>query len=142
MHWCCDGLIFWCNGELNTLRAAVDYRDDTSGDTSNRHSSQVCRLVIRVFKVEIERHSLTGNLKVDEVISVVEVQSNRFVVLSDLSRAENNWNLKFVVFARHQDCAWNNWEVKIGFLFKIGLKRDSLGVLINNFKHLLDWGGL
>jgi hypothetical protein len=120
--------------EFDTLSAAVDDRDDTSSGASYRHSTQVSCLVGRVLQVEVERDSLAGHLKINEV--------KPLVVLSDLSRGEDNRNLKLLIFSGHQDGSWNQWEVEEKLLFESRLKGDCLRVLVGDLENLLDRGGL
>jgi len=124
--------------KLDTLNATVDEGDYTSSGASNRHSTQVSRLVSRVLQVKVERDSLAGHLKIDEVKSVVEIQPDGLMVLSDLSGGEHNWDLELLVLSGHQDGSWNQWEVEEVLLLESRLKGDCLRVLVGDLKHLLD----
>ena len=76
--------------------------------------------MIWVLQVKIQWDALTLDLQIYEVKSV-EVEFNRLLILSDLSWSEHDWNLNLVFFTRHEYLSWNNWEVKIVFLFEISL---------------------
>lgn len=98
--------------------------------------------MIRVLQVQVERDTLALNLQVDEVQSIVEVELDRLLVVANLARSEDDWDLNLVLLTWHKHTTWDNWKVKISLFLKVRLKRDGLSVEVGNLEHLLDRSGL
>jgi hypothetical protein len=119
----------------------IDDWNDLAYFLSNRNDTEIGFNLVWVLQIQMEWDTMTFDNNVHEIQSIVEVQLDNFMIFLLLTWAESDWNFNLFL-TWHQNLTWNNWEIKIQFLLKVGFNGDGLIVSVSDCEHLLDWNWL